>query len=174
MLLLPQHHSPLTAPPPGAPPAPQPPGRGRELASQWFNVNGTWTLHWTGWRQLGGWQPHGRTGRRKGAAPSGGTGAEPRPPPLAPASVLPCSPSRAELAPGAVPSQFQRILLLPKSHLLPSSASSSPENPGDTTGTLGNMLGRNRRAVTAGLRSKKGSNMLPQSDQALINQSALT
>lgn len=39
---------------------------------------------------------------------------------------------------------------------------------------LGAVVGRNGRAVTAGLCSKKGSTVPPRSDQALKNQPALT
>lgn len=116
------------------------------MASQWFNANGTGTLHWTGCRQLDGWQP--RAGQKKEpprarpAAAGGGDRAppRPRPPPPAPGSTLPHGPFRAEPAPGAVPSRFQR--LPPKSHLSPSSASSSPENRGDIGKASGNVPGR--------------------------------
>lgn len=162
----------------GCSPSRSPPGPSRQLASQWFNANGTGTLHWTGCRQLDGWQPRAGQGKEAPRARSAAAGGRdrapprPRPPPPAPGSALPHGPFRAELAPKAAPSRFQR--LLPKSHLSPSNASSSPENRGDVGKASGNMPGRNRRASTVGLCSKKGSTVPQQSDQAVINQPALT
>lgn len=135
-------------------------------------------LHWTGCRQLDGWQPRAGQGKEPPRARPAVAGVgdrappRPRPPPPAPGSALPHGPFRAEPAPGAAPSRFQP--LLPKSNILPSSASSSPENRGDVGKASGNVPGRNRRASTVGPCSKKGSTVPQQSDQGLINRPGLT
>lgn len=54
--------------PPPPPPAPLPAGRGGDLASQWFNANGTGRVHWTEWDSRAGAAPQ-RDAQDEGTLP---------------------------------------------------------------------------------------------------------